>query len=116
MGNEKLVDSPKEAVHLSDANFSEAVKKYGNLVADFWAGWCGPCMMMSPVIDQMAKENEGKIVFSKVNVDENPETPQQFGIMSIPTFLVFKNGVLKGQIVGGMPKAEMLKKITQLLA
>lgn len=115
MGNEKLVETPKETVHITDSTFQDAVKKYDSLVVDFWAAWCGPCMMMSPVIDQLAKENAGKIVFAKVNVDENPEVPQQFGIMSIPTFLVFKKGELKAQIVGGLPKPELLRRIKELV-
>ena len=112
---EKLEDSPKGTVYVTDNNLDEALKKYENLVVDCWAEWCMPCKMLGPVIDELAKENEGKIVFSKLNVDDNPNKARQYGIMSIPTLIVFKKGVKKGEIVGALPKAELLKKINELL-
>lgn len=78
------------------------------MVVDCWASWCGPCRMVGPIIEELAKEMKGKIVFGKLNVDENRETSMKYGIMSIPTLLVFKNGNLVDNVIGAMPK-EMLK-------
>lgn len=101
-----LQDKP---FNMSDADFDQTIKKYNIIVVDCWAAWCGPCRMMTPVIDDLAKDMKGKIVFGKVNVDENPITSIKYKIMSIPTLLVFKNGNLVDRIIGAMPK-EMLKQ------
>jgi thioredoxin 1 len=92
---------------LKDAGFENFVK--GNTLAavDFWAPWCGPCRMMAPNFEALAKAYVGKIAFGKVNVDDNPKTSEKFGIMSIPTILLFKNGKMVHQMVGFVPK-EML--------
>jgi len=111
---EKLPDSPEDVVYVSDKNFENALKKYENLVIDCWAEWCMPCKMLSPIIDQLAKENKGKIVFGKLNVDENPETASNFGIMSIPTLLIFKNGKKVDAIVGVRPKNDLQKKFNEI--
>jgi thioredoxin 1 len=81
-------------ITLSDSNFAEAINKHPLLVVDFWAPWCGPCRMVSPMIEQLATELAGKVVFGKLNVDENPMTAGAFGIQSIPTITIFKNGGL----------------------
>lgn len=86
--NHVVISTP---VELTDSNFSQAVIRYPLLVVDFWAAWCGPCRMVSPVIEQLASEHAGKIVFGKVNVDENPLTAAAFGIQSIPTITIFKS-------------------------
>lgn len=99
---------PNEPIHLSDGNFDEIVKKYPTLAIDCWAPWCGPCRMVEPVVADLANELQGKIVFGKLNVDENQMTSMKYGIMSIPTMLIFKNGTLVDRIIGAMPK-EMLK-------
>ena len=99
---------PNKPINIKDADFDENVKKYKTIVVDCWAPWCGPCRMVGPVIDDLAKEMQGKIVFGKLNVDENQMTATKFGIMSIPSLLVFKNGELVDKIIGAMPK-EMLK-------
>ena len=112
---EKLADKPAETVYLTDNNFEEALKKYENLAVDCWAEWCGPCKMLGPVIDSLAKEQAGKIVFGKLNVDENQKTAGEHGIMSIPTVMVFKKGEKKGEIVGARGKEEMLSEINRLL-
>jgi len=99
---------PDEPIHLSDGDFDENVKKYQTIAVDCWAPWCGPCRMVEPVVADLAKEMKGKIVFGKLNVDENQMVSMKYGIMSIPTLLVFKNGTLVDRIIGAMPK-EMLK-------
>ena len=89
----------------------ETIKKFPTIVIDCWAPWCGPCRMIGPVIEELAKEMKGKIVFGKLNVDENPQTSMKYRIMSIPTLLVFKNGALVDQLVGAMPKEMLLQKL-----
>jgi len=96
---------------LSDANFKEEVLSSDIPVfVDFWAPWCGPCQMMGPIVEELAHEYEGKIKIGKLNVDENPSASGQYKVLSIPTFLVFKNGEVVDQMVGGVPK-EKLKEM-----
>ena len=101
--------APSAPIHITDTDFDATVKKYPNLVIDCWAPWCGPCRMLGPIIDELAKELQGKMTFAKLNVDENPQTSMKHQIMSIPTLLVFKNGQLVNRLVGALPK-EMLKQ------
>jgi thioredoxin 1 len=102
---------PDTPVKLTDSDIDDAIKKYGVIVIDCWAPWCGPCRMVGPVINELAKEMQGKIVFGKLNVDENPITSTKHQIMSIPTLLVFKNGNLVDRFVGAYPKEELRKKL-----
>ena len=89
-------------------NFDElVVNSEKPVLVDFWAPWCGPCRMVSPIVDEIAEEHDD-IVVGKVNVDEQPELAMKFGVMSIPTLLVFKNGELANKAVGARPKAELL--------
>jgi thioredoxin 1 len=106
--SKNMLDTPLE---ITDADFDDLVKKYKIIVIDCWAPWCGPCRMVSPVIDELAKEMQGKIVFGKLNVDENPRVSMKHEIMSIPTLLVFKNGNLVDRIIGAYPKQELKKKL-----
>ncbi len=106
---------PDKTIKVSDANFHETIKKYPFAVIDCWAAWCGPCKMMAPVLDGMAKDYKGKILFGKLNVDENRQTSMEYGIMSIPTMLVFKNGEKVDQIVGAMPRNVLEPQITKHL-
>ena len=100
------------ALHLTQQNFTQEVLQSGiPVLVDFWAEWCGPCRMMSPVIDEIADEMEGTLKVGKINVDESPDVAAQFGIMSIPTMIVFKNGTPAAQIVGAMPKDALVQKI-----
>jgi len=107
----QLVDNPDYPVKLTDATFNAAIKKYPFIVVDCWAEWCTPCKMIAPIVDDLAKEKQGQIVFGKLDTDHNPATSNQFGIRSIPTLLVFKNGEKVGQIIGAKPKAALLKEI-----
>lgn len=100
---------PSTPIPVTDKDFEDTIKKYEYLVVDCWAAWCGPCRMLSPIIDELAKELQGKVTFGKLNVDENPQTSMKHQIMSIPTLLVFKNGQLVNRLVGALPK-EMLKQ------
>ena len=100
---------PNTPLEITDADVEDNIKKYETIVIDCWAPWCGPCRMVHPIIEELAKEMQGKIVFGKLNVDENPMTSAKHQIMSIPTLLIFKNGTLVDRLVGAMPK-EMLKQ------
>ena len=104
------------ALQLNENNFDAEVLQSGTTVlVDFWAEWCGPCKMISPIIDEVASELKGKLKVGKVNVDEAQELAAKYGIMSIPTLLVFKNGEIVDQLVGAMPKAQLLSKLSKNL-
>ena len=97
--------------------FDQVVLKSENLVlVDFWATWCGPCKIVAPVVEELAKEYEGKVVFAKVNTDENPDLASKHGIRGIPTLMFFKGGEVKDQVVGAVPKAQLKSKIDSFLA
>lgn len=100
-----------EPITLTDSNFRDEIGKNRAILVDFWAEWCGPCRMVSPVIDELAKEYAGKFTFGRLNVDENPSIAQLFQIRSIPTLLVFKDGKVVDGILGAAPKAQIEAKI-----
>jgi len=98
----------------TDLNFkSEILESDKVALVDFWAAWCGPCMMLGPVIEELANDYEGRAVIAKLNVDENPNTAAQYGIRSIPSLLIFKNGQVVDQMLGAMPKNMISKKIDE---
>jgi thioredoxin 1 len=102
-------------VEVTDATFKETMQNHPLVVVDCWAPWCAPCHMVAPVIEEMARDYAGRILFGKLNVDENPETATQYQIMGIPTLLVFKNGKLVDRIVGALPRQMLEPKITHYL-
>jgi len=102
---------PSTPLKITDADINQTIKKYSTLVIDCWAPWCGPCRMVGPIIEDLAKEMQGDIVFGKLNVDENQATSMKYQIMSIPTMLIFKNGNLVDKLIGAMPKEQLKQKL-----
>ena len=100
-------------ITLTDYNFDEVTRKHSLLVVDFWAPWCSPCKLVSPVIDQLAIELRGKAVFGKLNVDENPTMANIFGIQSIPTLIIFKNGEAIDGLMGAVPKQQLISTLSR---
>lgn len=104
------------AMELNAANFEEKVLKSEKpVLVDFWAVWCGPCGMMSPIVDEIAAEQEGRLVVGKLNCDESMELAQNYGITGIPAFLLFKGGEVVEKVMGAMPKGELLAAIEKHL-
>jgi thioredoxin 1 len=100
------------ALEINDANFEELVLKSNKpVLVDFWAEWCGPCRMVGPIVEELAKEYGDKAVIGKVNVDHNPNISTNFGIRNIPTILFFKNGQVVDKQVGAVPKANLAAKL-----
>jgi len=101
---------------VNEANFKKTVLESASpVLVDFWAEWCGPCRAVGPVVEELSKEFEGKVVFAKVNVDENATLASQYGIMSIPTLIIFKKGKPADQVIGFRPKAELKKLLDNAL-
>ncbi len=99
-------------MEVTDANFqSEVLDADLPVIVDFWAAWCGPCRMVGPLIEEIAKDYEGKVKVAKLNVDENRDTATKYGIMSIPTILLFKDGAVSKQVVGAMPKTALVSEL-----
>jgi thioredoxin len=98
-------------ITVTDANFEETIGKHPLVVVDCWAAWCGPCRMIAPIIEELAKEHAGETVFGRLDVDENPETATRFNIMGIPTLLIMKNGAEVDRIVGAAPKLLIENKL-----
>lgn len=92
--------------HLTDGDFKDAIAS-GTTLVDFWAPWCGPCKAIAPVLDELAQEYDGRVAIAKINVDEQSATAEVFGIMSIPTMILFKDGKPAGKLVGALPKAQI---------
>lgn len=102
-------------LEVTDANFQELLAEGTPLVVDFWAQWCGPCKMMLPIVDELATAYEGKVRIGKLNVDDNPDVCEQFGIMNIPTMLFFRNGELVERHVGACRKPDLQQLIDKLI-
>ena len=106
-----------EPVKIEDSNFDKVVLQAETpVLVDFWAPWCGPCRMVAPVVDELAKEYDGRVSFGKVNVDEAPRIASQYGVMSIPTLILFKEGKPFANMVGFRPKNELKKGLDEALA
>lgn len=100
------------SIAVNDAQFdSEVLKSDLPVVVDFWAEWCGPCKVLSPVVDELATELQGKVKIVKINIDEAPEAPTKYGVRGIPTLMIFKNGQVVDTRVGGMPKSQLAEWI-----
>jgi thioredoxin 1 len=100
--------SSEHVIHITDSNFESEVVKAGKpVLIDFWAEWCGPCKMIAPMLDEIAAEYQGKVTIAKLNIDENPKTPQRFNVRGIPTLILFKNGQVEGQKVGALRKSDL---------
>ncbi len=105
-----------KAVEITDSNFEEIINSDQPVLVDFWAEWCGPCKMIAPVVEELASEYDGKAVIGKVDVDSNPEVSAKFGIRSIPTLLVFKNGEVVDKQIGAVPKNVLSQKLDAQVA
>ena len=103
-------------INVANDTFDQEVLKASTVVmVDFWATWCGPCKIVAPVVEELAREYEGKAKFAKVNTDENADLASRYNIRGIPTLIFFKDGEIKDQIVGAVPKAQLKSKIDSLL-
>lgn len=103
------------ALEFTDANFEELVVKSDKpVIVDLWAEWCGPCRMLTPIVEEMAKEYEGRAVIGKLNVDDNPEVTAKYGVRNIPTILFFKGGEVADKQVGAVPKSALVGKLEKL--
>ena len=99
-------------INTTDQNFEQDVlKAAGVVLVDFWAPWCGPCKMIAPILDEIAQEKSGSVTIAKVNIDENPQSPSRYGVKSIPTLMLFKNGQMIGTTVGHQPKSKLIEWI-----
>lgn len=105
-----------KAIEITDANFKEVINTDQPVLVDFWAEWCGPCKMIGPVVEELAGEYQGKAVIGKLDVDANPEVSAKFGIRSIPTLLVFKNGEVVDKQVGAVSKNVLAQKLDAQMA
>lgn len=111
----KMADE-SSLIHVNDKNFAlEVLNSTIPVLVDFWATWCGPCRSISPIVEELAKEFTGKVKVTKLNVDESPATPSQYGVRGIPTLILFKGGKILDQIVGAVPKARLKSMIEKAL-
>ena len=101
---------------VTDGTFDTAVlRASGPVLVDFWAEWCGPCKMVAPFLDELAADMEGRLTVAKVNIDENPQTPQKYGVRGIPTMLLFKDGQVVASKIGASPKSQLYKWVESVL-
>jgi thioredoxin 1 len=110
-----ILELPDKPVVVTDATIDAAASQYPLFILDCWAEWCGPCRTIGPIIEQLAKEMKGKVVFGKLNVDENMQTANKYRISAIPTLMVFKDGKLIDKLVGAYPKPALAAKIQRFL-
>jgi thioredoxin 1 len=94
--------------HVSDASFeNDVLKASGPVLVDFWAEWCGPCKMIAPALEEIARDLGGKLTVAKINIDHNPQTPKRYGVRGIPTLMIFKDGQVAATKIGNMPKRQL---------
>ena len=110
------VTAADKPIHVTDAEFDRVVKEHPYVIVDFWAEWCAPCRAIAPIVDELAKKYAGKVTFVKLNTDENPEVPQRYMVMGIPTLLFFKDGKLVDQVVGAMPRVPFEERVKKHLS
>jgi thioredoxin 1 len=111
-----MADTTTSAVqHVTDADFDRTIQGGKPVLVDFWAPWCGPCRIIGPIVEELAPSYQGRAVITKMNVDDNPQVAQKFGVTSIPTLMMFKDGKLVDRVVGAMPKGELQKFIDRNL-
>jgi len=113
--HEPTIELPGKPIIVTDATVDAASNQYPLLILDCWAEWCGPCRMIGPIIEELAAEMKGRVVFGKLNVDENPQTANRFRISAIPTLMIFKDGKLIDKLVGAYPKPSLVAKIQKYL-
>ncbi len=111
----ELKSYPDKPITVTDADFDQFISKYPLVVVDCWAEWCGPCRMLASTIDELAIEYRGKVVFGKLDTDNNRTTTMKFRISSIPAMLVFKDGMFAGQIIGAVPKQHIIQQLQTLM-
>lgn len=109
-------ETPSHPIEITDENFEEFVSSHPLVVVDFWAEWCMPCRMIAPIVEELASDLRGKVVFGKLNVDENPLTTSRYGIMSIPTLLIFKDGKPVDAIIGATSKSKILSRLNNYIS
>jgi len=112
LGKREVLDHP---IEVTDKTFEQTIKNHSAVVVDFWGQWCPPCHMVAPIIEELAKDYAGKVVFGKLNVDESRATAVRYSITAVPTLLFFKNAKLVDQVLGAMPKQQLEEKIKKII-
>ncbi len=116
MNEKESKQYPKKPIELNDNDFQESIEEYPLVLVDFWAAWCGPCKMMEPVLEELAKDYQGEVVIGKMNVDKNQDIPSRFQVSSIPTMVLFKEGEAVDRMVGALQKEQLKQKFEEHLS